>query len=193
VTSSVRATSTVSFRDRLSFRRRRELLELVRRQVRPDPTTRVLDLGGGTGVTTEFFARGAAEITVLDPDPRKIARGRAVRPTISFIEGVAENLPFSEGRFERVVSLLSFHHLGDARKAFTEIFRVLAPGGLLVICDVEADSLPARLFRILHRITLHGPLSFVAPAVLDAWLAATGFRPRQRSRLGSYYILTAEK
>lgn len=191
--SAARTARFLSFRDRVSLRWRHELLATVRERIRVDPSVRVLDLGGGAGAATELFAHGAGEIVVLDPDPKKLQRGQARRLGLTFTHGVAEALPFPDGRFDRVASVLSFHHFRDGRAALAEASRVLAPGGMLLVCDVEANTWPGRLFRLFHRATLHGSLSFVAAAVVDSWLERTGFLRIQRTRMGPYYLLTAEK
>jgi ubiquinone/menaquinone biosynthesis C-methylase UbiE len=189
----VGAAPTQSFRERASLRHRRALLARLRERVQAGPKVRLLDLGGGAGAATEVFAKGASEVVVLDPNRKRVARGRSVRPAISFVEGVAETLPFPDQRFERVVSLLSFHHLNDGAKALAEASRVLVPGGKLVVSDFGVTSWPGRLFRFLHRVTLRRSLSFTDPTVVDSWLARAKFGGIQRERVGSYFILSAEK
>jgi ubiquinone/menaquinone biosynthesis C-methylase UbiE len=175
------------------LRRREPLLRRVREEVRPGPAVRVLDVGGGTGVTTARFAEGAGEVVVLEPNPKKVARGRLVRPQLVFVEGSAEELPFEEGRFDRVVSLLSFHHFRDSTRALSEAFRVLAPGGSFTVCDVGPTSHLTRLFRALHRLTFHGPLRFDDPQEVDRRARAAGFVTVRCEEVGPYYLVTATK
>jgi ubiquinone/menaquinone biosynthesis C-methylase UbiE len=189
-TSDVRAPS---FRERHSLRHRRLFLSKLKESAQPGPGVRVLDLGGGTGAATEVFAQGASEVVVLEPNLRRISRGRSARPSIAFLEGVAESLPFPDRRFDRVTSVLSFHHLKDGPKALAEAYRVLANGGRLVVGDFGSHSWQSRLFRFLHVVTLHGSLSFTDPAVVDSWLRSAGFVRIQREWVGSYYVLSAEK
>jgi ubiquinone/menaquinone biosynthesis C-methylase UbiE len=182
-----------SFREKLTLRRRAPLLRRLREELHPGPGVRILDLGGGTGVTTERFAEGAGEVVVVDPDPRKVARGRAARPALGFVEGVAEHLPFEGGRFDRVVSLMSFHHFRDPARALTEVYRVLAPGGWLTVCDIEPASRRARLFHILHALTSRGTLAFADAEKVDRRAHAAGFARVHRENLGSAYLVTATK
>jgi ubiquinone/menaquinone biosynthesis C-methylase UbiE len=175
------------------MRHRAPLLERLREELHPGPGVRILDLGGGTGVTTERFAEGAGEIIVLEPDPRKVARGRSARPAVGFVEGVAEHLPFEDGRFDRVVSLMSFHHFRDAGRALAEVLRVLAPGGSLTVCDLNPTSRSARLFRFLHALTFHGSLSFADAEEVDRRARGAGFARVRREQLGTAYLITASK
>jgi len=144
-------------------------------------------------VTTERFAEGADEVVVLEPDPRKVVRGRALRRTIGFVEGVAEQLPFEDGRFDRVVSLLSFHHFRDSSRALSEAFRVLAPGGSLTVCDFDPASWPGRLFRVLHAPMLHSHLAFANAGEVGRRASAAGFSIVRRESLGAAYLVTATK
>jgi ubiquinone/menaquinone biosynthesis C-methylase UbiE len=182
-----------SFRERFTVRRRAPLLRRLRAELRPGPGVRVLDLGGGTGVTTERFAEGAGEIVVLDPDPRKVARGRAARPALGFVQGVAERLPFEDDRFDRVVSLMSFHHFRDSTRALSEVLRVLVPGGSLTVCDINPSSRQARIFHFLHSLTFHEPLTFADAQEVDRRVQAAGFARVHREELGPAYLVTATR
>lgn len=55
-----------------------------------------------------------------------------------FVKGYAEELPFLENSFDIVFSRLAFHHFTDVSCAFSEMVRVLKPGGKLVMIDMEA-------------------------------------------------------
>ena len=105
--------------------------------------TRVLDLGCGTGTLAILgcHLHPLAEFTGLDGDPviLDIARRKAIAggATIRFVHGFADDLPFPDGTFDRVVSSLLFHHLTTAQKqrSFAELRRVLARKGELHIAD----------------------------------------------------------
>ena len=55
-----------------------------------------------------------------------------------FIKGYAEELPFLDNSFDIVFSRLAFHHFTDVTAVFSEMVRVLKPGGKLVMIDMEA-------------------------------------------------------
>jgi ubiquinone/menaquinone biosynthesis C-methylase UbiE len=104
---------------------------------------RVLEIGCGTGNVTTRVKRAApgADVVGTDPDPRALARAqRKAREMtgIRFERAYAQELPFADGEFDRVLSSMMLHHLGDDVKAAAaaEIYRVLRPGGTLHIVDI---------------------------------------------------------
>jgi len=114
-----------------------------------DPAHRVLDLGCGTGVLTRMVgdrldpARGG-EAVGIDAAARMIelARKRRAGPTTRFEVAAAESVPFADASFDAVISSLFFHHvdLELKRAALAESFRVLRPGGRLVIADMHTPT-----------------------------------------------------
>ena len=124
------------------MREERFKLRLIQQaDVRPD--MRVLDLGCGTGTLTVMVKRRqpGAEIVGIDPDPEMLdrARSKAGRAgvEIAFDQGFASGLPYLDGSFDRVLASMMTHHLApDAkRQAFTEVLRVLRPGGQFHLVD----------------------------------------------------------
>ncbi len=64
-------------------------------------------------------------------------------PGIRLVRGDVQNLQFSDGAFDLVVSTLSFHHWHDQMRGIQECLRVTAPGGQCWIYDLRTD-VPAR-------------------------------------------------
>jgi ubiquinone/menaquinone biosynthesis C-methylase UbiE len=118
---------------------KRRLIDLA--DVRPG--MRVLDLGCGTGPLAIMVKRRhpEAEIVGIDPDPDMLKRARTKAGgacvEITFDQGFASELPYLDGRFDRVLASMMTHHLApDAkRQAFAEVLRVLRPGGQFHIVD----------------------------------------------------------
>jgi ubiquinone/menaquinone biosynthesis C-methylase UbiE len=107
------------------------------------PGDSVLDVGCGTGEVTILAKTRAKHGNVygVDPAPEMItvARKKAARKKldIDFRVGVIEALPFSDGSIDVVTSSLMMHHLPEDLKirGLSEIYRVLKPGGRLLIAD----------------------------------------------------------
>lgn len=113
------------------------------RQANISKSQRVLDLGCGTATLTILIKQShpEAELVGLDGDTQVLDIGRAkaakAAVDITLDQGMAFQLPYADGSFDRIVSSLVFHHLirEDKQRAFIEVFRVLRPGGELHILD----------------------------------------------------------
>jgi SAM-dependent methyltransferase len=130
---------------------------------------------------------------VLEPDERKTLRGKRAGAPVTFVNAVAESIPFEEARFDRVVSLMSFHHFQDGEKVCREVARVLAPGGRFVIYDIRRLSLAARWLSLFVHGHGHDAYMFVTPERLDSWLAAAGLRATRRESFWSGTFVLAER
>lgn len=182
-----------SFFERARLKRRAPLIAALRHALRIEPTTRLVDLGGGTGALTELVGQGARERVVVEPSSRKVAAGRTRRPTISFVRTGAEHLPFEDGRFDRALSTMAYHHFEDPDRALAEARRVLAPGGRVVICDLDPRTGPGRIARWCEQSLLRHAFHFETADALARRLHATGFAVTSTQQLGPTYLVTAER
>jgi ubiquinone/menaquinone biosynthesis C-methylase UbiE len=117
---------------------------------------RVLDVGCGTGLFLRSLAArspDAVEFVGVDPAAPMIdvATATTEDSRISYIAHVgAEHLPFEDRTFDVVTAITSFDHWSDQCLGLTECFRVLAPGGRLVLVDLITKLLLPTLF-VTHR------------------------------------------
>lgn len=108
--------------------------------LRVQPDTKVLDVATGTGVASLYIAKKGGNIVALDLTEAMLneAKKKAVTENINNIEfkvGSAFNLPFKDENFD-IVTSIKFMHLIPYKMqqaAIKEMFRVLKPGGYLVI------------------------------------------------------------
>lgn len=175
------------------------------------PGHRVLEIGCGTGNLTLLAKRlhPDAEVVGLDPDPKALARarrkaGRKALP-VRLDLGFAQELPYPDASFDRVLSAFMFHHLGpdEKEKALCEVRRVLKPGGSLHLLDLGGakassdgflarlghrhgrlrDNLDDRIPTLMREASLADPTE-VAHRVTKVWGRVTYYRatvPRVKS------------
>lgn len=126
----------------LSFGYRHQILATTLAAGAPLAGSRLVDVGCGTGELAMAAAhKGAATAVGIDATPAMIdiaqGRARANRSRAQFQVAIAEALPFPDGAADIITSTYFFHHLPSdvKRQALHEMWRVLAPGGRLVITD----------------------------------------------------------
>lgn len=100
---------------------------------------RCLDLGCGTGVALATLARLGWSVVGVDvsADQLRLARQRAEAAGAELVQADAAELPFADGSFDAVVSLVTHTDFEDATAVFAEAARVLRPGGRLVYVGVH--------------------------------------------------------
>jgi ubiquinone/menaquinone biosynthesis C-methylase UbiE len=112
----------------------------------------VLDIGCGTGFLLRLLAErypGATALVGVDPAPTmvEIAEATPHDDRLGFVVAVAERLPYPDHAFDLVVSTTSFDHWSDQRTGMAECYRVMKPGGRLVLVDQFSTWLaPTLLF-----------------------------------------------
>jgi ubiquinone/menaquinone biosynthesis C-methylase UbiE len=143
------------------------------------PTSRVLDVGCGTG---ELLMRLRAKypdaiLAGLDPVAEMLA---VAKDKLSGKEdmriGYADSLPWASSSFEVVVSCNMFHYISHPVEALREMARVIRPGGALVLTDWCDDYLACRLCNLYLRLTNRAFYKTYRQAECLDLLHAAGFK-----------------
>lgn len=98
----------------------------------------ILDVGCGTGTFMTMVLEEKPQVKGYGIDfsneMLKIASTKVPKRT-KLIHGMAEELPYENKKFDLVVMIDSFGYFGDPKQAIKEVYRVLKPGGKLVMAD----------------------------------------------------------
>jgi arsenite methyltransferase len=155
---------------------------------------RVLDIGSGPGLLVNEMAdlvgrNGRVCGIDISEDMLTISRKRcADQPWTEFQRGDATKLPYGDDSFDAAVSTQVYEYVADIPTALAEVYRVIRPGGRVVVLDTDYDSLvihtenQARMERVLSAWNEH----FVhagLPRTLSWQLRNAGFTVRQRDAI----------
>jgi ubiquinone/menaquinone biosynthesis C-methylase UbiE len=148
---------------------------------------RVLEVAIGTGRNLPHYRSGTSVTGIeLSPAMLAIARERAadLGRAVELREGDAEQLPFDDASFDTVVCALSLCTIPDPAIAIAEMYRVLAPGGALLLVDHIASSWPPiRAAQwLLERITIRAAGEHFTRRQLPL-VQAAGFQIAETERL----------
>jgi SAM-dependent methyltransferase len=126
--------------------------ELVVERAGVEPGLELLDVACGAGNATIPAAREGARVTGLDlsPDLLAIARERAADAMVEvdWVEGDAQELPFDDARFDRVISTFGHMFAPDHRRTAAEMRRVCRPGGVIAVACWTPEGSLGRMFRM---------------------------------------------
>ena len=115
----------------------RTVLDLFESRSRPGPGAGVLEIGCATGAFGGRLARRGYDVTGLDISEQLLRLAPQGRRFCA-VAGDAEALPFRSGAFDAVFCADLLHHLPDIRTLVAEGLRVLRPGGVFFISDLNA-------------------------------------------------------
>jgi ubiquinone/menaquinone biosynthesis C-methylase UbiE len=115
------------------------------------PGERVLDLGCGSGWATRLVARlvgegpeGSGQVVGLDVSDEMVRLAREASrdfDNILYVRGSAQQIPWEENFFDKVLSVESFYYYPDQDWALMELFRVMAPRGrLFILINLYKDN-----------------------------------------------------
>jgi ubiquinone/menaquinone biosynthesis C-methylase UbiE len=109
------------------------------------PQYDILDLACGTGIylqnQMEFFKDKNINWYGLDASRDMLEKAREKIVGASFVDGVAENMPFEPNKFDFIVNNYAFHHFTQKAEALDEITRVLKVGGIFEMHNIAIHQM----------------------------------------------------
>lgn len=163
----------------------REAEALVRRLALP-VTGLILDAGGGTGRVAQALAGMAGQVVVTDVSLGMLAQAR--EKEIPVICGAGEKLPFPSGAFDRVLMVDALHHVHDHADTARELWRVLAPGGRLLIVEPDIRVLAVKGIALFEKLMLMRS-HFLSPVNIAGLFRGFGAKPLIEAEKGTAWVV----
>lgn len=137
-----------------------------------------LDVGCGTGKQLAANRRRFEDMTLVGVDRSagmlRVARSR--EPGVRWIRGDAEALPFPSNAFHYATNQFSYPHIGDKPRFAREVFRVLRPGGRVVVTNIDPWAMPGWIiYRFFPEAWTLDERDYLRADALAALLTDAGF------------------
>ncbi len=149
-------------------------IEAVLRDLTPWAGRDVVDVGCGTGFHLPLFARAARSVVGVEPHPPLIerARHRVAGSAVRVLRGTADRLPLDDCSADVVHARTAYFFGPGCGPGITEAMRVLRPGGVLVVVDLDATVDP-------YGGWMRRDLPHYDPPTVERFFAAQGFDLRR--------------
>ena len=136
----------------------------------PGAEDRVLDVGGGTGRVSILLQPEVKSVVVSDAAVGMVRQAQE-RGLVTVISA-AERLPYPAAQFDLVIMVDAFHHVADQPATLDEMWRMVAPGGRIVIEEPDIHNFFVKLIALGEKLLLMRS-HFVKPETI-AGMASAG-------------------
>ena len=151
----------------------RDLALIIIKNISNKSDSVIVDLGTGPGLLSKELNKLVPEAKIIGIDPSnemlKLAKKNA---NIEIKIGSSENIPMENGSTDIVVSRFNLSYWDDPRKGFSEVNRILKPGGKFVIEGLNRDFPRFKLFLIRFSMIFKGSGTDIAKYHTDAYKTA---------------------
>ena len=161
------------------------------------PKIRIADLGAGEGLISQLLARRAEQVTCVDNSPKMVDFGRELAKKNGFSNleyqlGDIEEIPLKDKSVDLALLSQALHHAQHPEAAVQEAFRILKPGGELIIIDLlehqfeKARELYADIWLGFSENTLYQLLKNAGFRKIEVnWIARESEEPNFQTVLAS--------
>lgn len=127
---------------------------------------KLLDVGGGTGRVARVLAPNVSEVVISDLSFGMLKHGQNTKK-LNQTQSTAENLPFPNDYFERVIMVDAFHHIIDAQLTAQEMWRVTKPRGRIIIEEPDIRNPVIWIVAFGEKIALMRSKFISPPRIAD--------------------------
>ena len=127
--------------------------ESMLRELDPKPECRLLDAGGGTGRVSGFLQEHVGSIVLSDISMGMLKESASkddLQPTCA----LTESMPFAADFFDCVLLVDALHHVNDQAQTARELWRIVKPGGRIVIQEPDIRRFAVKLIAVAEKLAL---------------------------------------
>ena len=129
------------------------------------PTSgRILDVGGGTGRVSQFLSSYADQVILADQSYQMTQESQK-KDGLLPVCTESEILPFPSNFFERIIMVDALHHVNHQQNTLNELWRILKPGGMLIIEEPDINTFYVKLIAIAEKLALMRS-HFLSPEII---------------------------
>ena len=147
---------------------------------------RILDAGGGTGRVANLLREHAGEVFIADPSFGMLAQ--ADRTQLKLACSNSESLPFPGDSFDRIIMVDALHHVVSQVDTAREMYRVLKPGGVIVIEEPDIRKFGVKLIAVAEKLLLMRS-HFLAPEKIVSLFSFDSARTSIHATDGNAWVL----
>ena len=133
----------------LPLRRAERMIDLAKLPV----NGKLLDAGGGTGRVAQALKGYVSQAVVADLSFGMLSQAKS-KDGLHLICSYSETLPIPDGSFERIIMVDALHHVLNQVETARELYRVLKPGGRIVIEEPDIGKFMVKLIAIAEKLLL---------------------------------------
>ncbi|MCY1722572.1 class I SAM-dependent methyltransferase [Prolixibacteraceae bacterium Z1-6] len=146
-------------------------VQLIEAALQKVPAGKMLELGCGTGHWTEFFVEKGFDVVATDISDAMLQHAISKGLEAEIVKADSGNLLFDKESFDVVASVTMLEFVDDRDKVIDEIYRVLKPGGWLLLGCLNANS---QLAQNADNDPVFKNAAFLTPEGLTALLSRVG-------------------
>ena len=149
--------------------------EALEELLEPGSSDLLLDAGGGTGRIAKLLSHRFQSVIITDASVPMLRRAKG-DASIKQIASFTETLPFADGSFQKIIMVDALHHIINHSRTLAELWRVLAPGGTLLIEEPDIRLFGVKLLALAEKLALFRS-HFLPPAKIASVLEELGAEP----------------